>query len=289
MVNPAPMTACHLVLFHPEPPKAWLESVAHATGARGIERLGNLGFRLNHVANMGAVAEALGPNQPERLDWALIPADRQTSDFRMLVCDMDGTLIVNECVDELAGLLPDPAPVRELTAAAMRGEMSVEESLRRRIEALSGLPERALRVVAERLHVRPGADRLMRRAHQAGWPIVLLTGGFSVFAQPIARSLGVDHVLCNTLDMIDGRLAGTFSGNLVDGSAKARALFALATGLGIRPDQIVALGDGANDLETLSAAGLSIGIEPKPLIAEIVDAQLWHTPLDAVWHIAGGN
>jgi len=137
--------------------------------------------------------------------------------------------------------------------------------------------------------VRPGADRLMRRAHLAGWPIVLLTGGFSVFAQPIARSLGVDHVLCNTLDMIDGRLAGTFSGNLVDGSAKARALAALATGLGIRPDQIVALGDGANDLETLSAAGLSIGIEPKPLIAEIVDAQLWHTPLDAVWHIAGGN
>ena len=279
-----------LFLFCPNAPEKWLKSCAKALAAEKIERIGPLGHRLLGVRTDGDIASALKSGAPAKFDWVLVPGDRRIGDYRLLVLDMDGTLIKNECIDELAGLLPNPGPIREMTSAAMRGTMPVEESLRKRVAALGGLQQNSIkRVLDNKISIRPGAERLMRMARTAGWQIILLTGGFSQFAQPVAKRLGIQHVLCNQLDIANGKLAGTFTGVLVDGPSKAQLVAALADKMGIAPKQVVALGDGANDLETLSAAGLSIGIEPKPLIAEIVDAQLWHTPLDAVWHIAGGN
>lgn len=282
--------AQHLLLFHEDPPTPWLKTVAMECGAQGLERIGHLGFRLLDLKRPERAAATVPLGAPEALDWALVPASRQVTDFGMLVCDMDATLIENECVDELAALLPDPAPVVSLTRAAMEGRMPVEESLRRRIEALSGLPERAIRnILGQRIVVRPGVERLMRLARTAGWPIVLATGGFAQFAEPIADRLGIREVLCNSLDIEDHRLKGSFSGYIVDGASKALAVAGVAKRLGIKMRQIIALGDGANDAVLLRNAGLGIGIRPKPVVADLATHNLHHAPLDVVWHLAGGE
>jgi phosphoserine phosphatase len=280
----------HLLLFHEDPPTPWLKTVATECGAQGVERIGNLGFRLVGVRRPERAAEVVLIDAPEAYDWALVPAARKVTDFGMLVCDMDATLIENECVDELAALLPDPAPVLALTRAAMEGQIPVEDSLRRRIDALGGMPERAIRgIVAQRIVVRPGVERLMRLARTAGWPIVLATGGFAQFAEPIADRLGIKELLCNRLDIDDERLKGTFSGSIVDGPSKALAVANVAKRLGTKMRQIVALGDGANDAVLLRNAGLSVGIRPKPVIADLATHSLNHAPLDAVWYLAGGE
>lgn len=280
----------HLLLFHEDPPTEWLKGVALECGARGLERIGHLGFRLLWVQRPEIAHEVVPINAPGAHDWALVPADRKITDFGMLVCDMDATLIENECVDELAALLPDPAPVIALTTLAMEGRIPVEESLRRRIDAIGGMPERAIRaILANRISVRPGAERLMRLARTAGWPIVLATGGFSQFAEPIAGRLGINDIICNSLDIEDERLKGTFSGSIVDGPSKALAVAGVAKRLGLKMRQMIALGDGANDSVLLRNSGMGVGIRPKPVIAEIADHSLHHAPLDAVWYLAGGE
>lgn len=282
--------AQHLLLFHEDPPTEWLKTVALECGARGLDRLGQIGFRLLWVQRPELAATVLASNAPEGFDWALVPAERKVTDFGMLVCDMDATLIENECVDELAALLPDPAPVIALTTLAMEGRIPVEESLRRRIDAIGGMPDRAIRaILANRIAVRPGAERLMRLARTAGWPIVLATGGFAQFAEPIAGRLGINEVICNSLDIVDERLKGTFSGNIVDAASKALAVAETAKRLGVKMRQIVALGDGANDSVLLRNAGMGVGIRPKPVIAEVAAHSLHHAPLDAVWYLAGGE
>lgn len=282
--------AQHLLLFHEDPPTEWLKTVALECGAQGVERLGHVGFRLLRVKRPEAAAEAVVAGAPEAFDWALLPAERKVTDFGMLVCDMDATLIENECVDELAAMLPDPAPVIALTRLAMEGRIPVEDSLRRRIDALGGMPERAIRaVLAGRIAMRPGVERLMRLARTAGWPIVLATGGFAQFAEPIAGRLGIKEIICNRLDIEDERLTGSFSGEIVDAASKALAVAKVAKRLGVKMRQIVALGDGANDSVLLRNAGLSVGIRPKPLIASLADHILHHAPLDVVWYLAGGE
>jgi phosphoserine phosphatase len=283
-------TPQHLLLFHEDPPTEWLKTVALECGARGLDRLGNVGFRLLWVQRPERAAEVVQTSAPEGYDWALVPAERKVSDFGMLVCDMDATLIENECVDELAALLPDPAPVIALTALAMEGRIPVEESLRKRIDAIGGMPERAIRaILAQRIVMRPGTERLMRLARTAGWPIVLATGGFAQFAEPIADRLGIKELLCNRLEIEDERLKGTFSGDIVDAPSKALAVANVAKRLGLKMRQMIALGDGANDSVLLRNAGMGIGIRPKPVIAEIATHSLYHAPLDAVWYLAGGE
>lgn len=280
----------HLLLFHEDPPTEWLKTVALECGARGLERLGHIGFRLLWIQRPELAEEAVLGGAPEAFDWALVPAERKVTDFGMLVCDMDATLIENECVDELAALLPDPAPVIALTRLAMEGRIAVEESLRRRIDAIGGMPERAIRaIVANRIVLRPGVERLLRLSRTAGWPIVLATGGFAQFAEPIAGRLGIKEVICNSLDIEDERLKGTFSGGIVDAASKALAVANVAKRLGLKMRQMVALGDGANDSVLLRNAGLGVGVRPKPVIASIADHSLHHAPLDAVWYLAGGE
>ncbi len=284
--------AQHLLLFHPDPPTRWLKQVAAATQAAGIERLGELGFRLREVDPRSATtALTVATDAPAEYDHAWLNATRHPGEYALLVCDMDGTLIENECIDELAALLPATTAraIADCTAATMRGELPIEASLRQRVARLAGLPVRAIDDALERtIRVRAGTARLLRLARQAGWRTALVTGGFAQFAQPIARSLGFDHVLCNQLLVRDGALTGQFEGELVDATAKARAVAALAQTLGIAPQQTIALGDGANDTAMLAAAGLRIGVRPKPPVRAIAQHCIDFTSLDAVWHLAGG-
>lgn len=280
----------HLLLFHDDLPSPWLKTLAKDCKAAGIERLGGLGFRLRAPQRADLVAAQMQQDAPADLDWALVPASRQVTDFALIACDMDATLIENECVDELAAWLPDPAPVLASTRAAMEGSVPVAESLRERVRALRGLPETAIaELLADHIRLRPGAERLMRLARTAGWQIVLTTGGFMQFAQPVAERLGITRVLCNRLDIEAGRICGTFSGDILDADSKALALERSAAASGIPMRRVVMLGDGANDAESMRRAGLSIGIRPKPMIGMLATHSLHHAPLDAVWYLAGGS
>lgn len=282
--------AQHLLLFHEDAPTRWLKTVARDCAADGLQRIGEVGFRLLGVRRPELAADAVHQDAPPDFDWALVPADRQISDFGMLACDMDATLIENECIDELAALLPDPEPLFALTRAAMEGRIPVEESLRRRVEALRGLPEATIgTLLAERIRLRQGAARLVSLAHAHGWQVVLVTGGFSQFARPVADRLGITQVLCNHLDIEDGCLCGSFSGDILDAPGKALAVADLAARSGLRMRQVIALGDGANDAEMMRDAGLAVGIRPKPVIAALATHSLRHASLDAVWHLAGGT
>jgi phosphoserine phosphatase len=195
------------------------------------------------------------------------------SSFKLVAFDMDSTLINIECVDEIADLAGRKAEVAEITEAAMRGEIAdYKDSLRRRVALLAGVREDALqRVYDERLQLNPGVETFVRACQAAGLKTLLISGGFTFFSERIRRRLGLDFARANTLGVANGRLTGTLFdrpwGDIVDGAEKKRVLLEVVELMGIEPAQAIAVGDGANDLPMMQAAGLSIAYHPKPAVA----------------------
>jgi phosphoserine phosphatase len=196
------------------------------------------------------------------------------SSYKLVALDMDSTLINIECIDEIADLAGRKAEVAEITEAAMRGEIAdYKDSLRRRVALLAGLPEAALqRVYDERLQLNPGVERFVQACQRAGLKTLLVSGGFTFFSERIRRRLNLDFARANTLGIANGRLTGTLFdrpwGDIVDGDEKRRVLLEVVELMGIEPAQAIAVGDGANDLPMMAAAGLSIAYHPKPAVAE---------------------
>jgi phosphoserine phosphatase len=194
-------------------------------------------------------------------------------DYKLVAFDMDSTLINIECVDEIAALVGRRAEVAEITEAAMRGEISdFKDSLRRRVALLAGTPQAVLqKVYDERLQLNPGVETFVRACQAAGLKTLLISGGFSYFSERIRHRLGLDFARANTLGIAMGRLTGTLFdrpwGDIVDGAEKKRVLLEVAELMGIEPAQTIAVGDGANDLPMMEAAGLSIAYHPKPAVA----------------------
>lgn len=194
------------------------------------------------------------------------------ADFRLVAFDMDSTLINIECVDEIADVVGRKAEVAAITEAAMRGEIAdYKESLRRRVALLAGVPEAALeRVYAERLRLNPGVERFVAACRAAGLKTLLISGGFTFFSERVRRLLALDFARANTLGVAGGRLTGTLLerpwGDIVDGAEKRRVLLEVAELMGIEAAQTIAVGDGANDLPMMQAAGLSIAFHPKPAV-----------------------
>ena len=221
------------------------------------------------------------------LDLAWQKDDAFRRSRRMVVFDMDSTLIQAEVIDELAKEAGAGAKVAAVTAAAMRGELDFQASLRQRVATLAGLPASILQTVADRLELTEGAETLLHNLRAFGYKTAVLSGGFTFFGRHLQERLKLDHVRANELEIIDGRLTGRVRGEIVDGPRKAQLLEELAAREGIHRRQVVAVGDGANDLPMLDRAGLGIAFHAKPVVRAKAQQSVSTLGLDAVLYLLG--
>lgn len=206
---------------------------------------------------------------------------------RLVVFDMDSTLIEAEVIDELAKVAGVGDEVSAITERAMRGEIDFSESFRKRVALLCGLKESALRRVADELKITEGAEHLISTLRALGFKTAILSGGFTYFARHLQERLGMDYVYANELDIDDGIVTGKVSGTIVDGARKAELLRQLAREEGIDLQQVIAVGDGANDLPMLSIAGLGIAFRAKPLVKKTAEQSISTLGLDAILYLLG--
>lgn len=196
------------------------------------------------------------------------------TDYKLAAFDMDSTLINIECIDEIADAAGKKAEVAAITEAAMRGEITdFKDSLRRRLALLKGVPEAALEeVYAKRLQINPGVEKTVTALKAAGVKLLLVSGGFTFFSDRVAKRLGFDFARANVLEIENGLLTGRVVqqtwGDIVDGEEKKKMLLQTAAQLGVQAKQVIAVGDGANDLPMMSVAGLSVAYHAKPKVRE---------------------
>ena len=206
---------------------------------------------------------------------------------QLIVFDMDSTLIDAEVIDELAQEMGVRLQVASITAAAMRGDVDFEESFRQRLALIKGLDSRALKSVAERLRLDEGAQYLLRRLKQLGFKTAIISGGFDYFARYLQSTLEVDYVFANELEMAKGVVTGRIKGQIIDGQRKAVLLRELAHREGLRLEQVIAVGDGANDLPMLAIAGLGIAFRAKPVVIANANQSISNVGLDGILYLLG--
>ena len=270
-------------------PTPTLKELAKQVGATAIEAVAPTAFRLRTQID-GQRAEVAAFCEANALDHGWVPAERRIADFGLLVMDMDSTLITIECIDEIADMQGLKPQVAAITEAAMRGEIDFAESLRRRVSLLEGLEQSALaRVYDERLRLSPGAETLLAAAKAAGIKTLLVSGGFTFFTERLQPRLGLDYTAANTLETSGGRLTGRVLGTIVDAQGKAEWLNRIRSELGLEKAQVIAMGDGANDLKMMAEAGVSIAYRAKPVVREKASYALNHVGLDGVIPLLGGT
>jgi phosphoserine phosphatase len=233
-------------------------------------------------ANARAVLEGLLPG----IDVVVQPAIGRMK--KLLVADMDSTMITIECIDELADYAGIKPQIAEVTERAMRGELDFEAALDARVALLKGLEESAIdRCHAERVVLMPGAQALIRTMKVHGARTVLVSGGFTVFADKVAEAIGFDRALSNRLGLGGGMLDGTVARPVVGAATKRETLIAERESLGLAPGQTLAVGDGANDIPMIEEAGLGIAYRAKPKTAAAADARIDHGDLTALLYAQG--
>ena len=202
---------------------------------------------------------------------------------RLLVADMDSTIIGQECIDELADYVGIKTKIAAITERAMQGELDFAAALRERVALLKGLDAAIIgRCLAERIRPNPGAATLVRTMRLHGVETILVSGGFTAFAAPIAEAVGFERFVANELSVSDGKLAGTVEGRIVDSTVKRDTLVEARDRLGLDHEMTMAVGDGANDIAMVQEAGLGVAYRAKPALALIADARLDHHGLDAL-------
>ncbi len=236
-----------------------------------------------------AVAVATDPiplnelRQNYTFDINLIPGSFSGSQAKLLVTDMDSTLISIECIDEIGDFLGIKKKISDITESTMRGEINFEASLTQRVSLLAGLETSVLeRVYKERLKLNPGAELLVNVLKQRNIKIALVSGGFTYFTDRLKTRLGLDYTSANTLEQKNNKLTGKVVGAVVGAQAKADLLLQLTKDLNITPSQTIALGDGANDLSMMKEAGLSIAYHAKPTVQQQALTALNYTGLEGV-------
>jgi phosphoserine phosphatase len=279
------MTPHHLVIQSPALASEHCEQVAALSQAQGLVRLSATAARLLDVQHDDATRQEVRQwCESAGVDHAFMAKGSRLAQCKVLVMDMDSTLINIECIDEIADIAGVKDKVAAITEAAMRGEITdFAESLRRRVALLAGLPAQALEeVYRDRLKLNPGAETLIATARGAGLKVLLVSGGFTFFTERLRERLGLDDAQANVLDIQDGKLTGRLHGDIIDAAGKADRLRAFAQRHGAAPAHIIAMGDGANDLKMLGAAGYSVAYHAKPVVRQQTRYALNVSGLDGV-------
>ncbi|KAB2925318.1 MAG: phosphoserine phosphatase SerB [Dechloromonas sp.] len=267
-------------------PTFLLERLVTATGAQAVEPRPPQVVRLRGASRTAEFDALIPLVEAEKLDWAFIQEGRKLSDFGLICFDMDSTLITIECIDELADFAGKKVEVSAVTESAMRGEIDYRESLRRRLALLAGLDARVLaRVFGERLLLSMGARELLEGCQTAGLRTAILSGGFTYFTERLRIELGFDFATSNELEISGGKLTGKVVGDIVDAAAKAHHLCRLRDELGLRKDQVIAVGDGANDLLMMGESGLSVAFHAKPATRARADVAISFGGLDSLLNL----
>jgi phosphoserine phosphatase len=266
-------------------PSAQVEHLARLSSAARIEQITVHLYRLREARQHADIAAYCFEH---RIDYGFVPQDKHLADFGLVVMDMDSTLISIECIDEIADMQGLKPQVAEITEAAMRGEIDFAESLRRRVALLEGLEESALqRVYDERLRLNPGAEAMLSALQKHGIKTLLVSGGFVFFTERLRQRLGLDFAHANTLEIVNGRLTGKVLGHILDAQGKAEWLVHTRNALELRPEQVIAMGDGANDLKMMAQAGVSIAYHAKPVVRAQASYAFNFIGLDGLVHLFG--
>jgi phosphoserine phosphatase len=259
--------------------------------ALGLLREVDPGAAFWHWIDEGDAADLRFTGELASARWALsaledadVVVQEEEPRFRkLLVADMDSTMIGQECIDELADFVGLKREVAEITERAMQGKLDFKAALRERVALLSGLEEDAIaRCLAERVVPNPGSATLVRTMRVGGAQTLLISGGFLSFAEPVGKMIGFDRVKANRLLFDGSQLNGKVGDPIVDAETKRASLIEAREQLGLRPEQVMAIGDGANDRLMVQEAGLGVAYRAKPALAEVADARLDHHGLDAL-------
>ncbi|MDP1787983.1 phosphoserine phosphatase SerB [Nitrosomonas sp.] len=257
-----------------------LRALAKLSQADGIERITGQAFRLTNAAHSNDISEYCTEAE---LDFAFVNADLKLVDFKLIAMDMDSTLLAIESIDEIADMHDIKSQVAAITLQTMQGEISFEESLTRRTALLRGLHYDALqKVYDERVKLNPGAEKMLQQAKLAGLKTMVISGGFTFFTDRIKARLGFDFSAANVLEIEENRLTGKVVGEIIGRQGKAQVLNQIRDELGIKREQIIAIGDGANDLGMMTEAGVSIAYHAKLIVRDHATYAIEYVGLDGV-------
>lgn len=285
----------NLILQAPNLISENIEKIAAVVSADGVQTLGK-NQENGPAAYGGIVAVRLINADPGQklqvhdlcmsmgIDYAFLEQIQLLRDCRLLAMDMDSTLINIECIDEIAAAVNRKDQVAAITEATMRGEIKdFSESLIKRVQLLEGVPESALhQVFANRLRLNHGAEKLIDTAKKHGLKTLLVSGGFTFFTAKLKQQLGIDYAYANQLEVINGKLSGRVVGDIVDGAVKAKHVQDLSSQLDASADQVIVVGDGANDLPMMKHAKYSVAYRAKPVVQQQANFALNYAPLDAI-------
>ncbi len=257
-----------------------LRELAKLAGANQIERITGQAFRLKNASSREHVPEYCAEAE---LDFAFVDPTVSLAEFGLVAMDMDSTLLAIESIDEVADMQGIKAQVAEITQRTMRGEIVFAESLRQRTALLKDLDQDALQYVYDhRVRLSPGAEKMLQRMKSAGLKTMVISGGFTFFTERIKSRLSLDYAAANTLDIQDGKLTGKVLGEIIGAHGKAEVLNKVREELGLKREQLIAIGDGANDLGMMEAAGVSIAYHAKPVVQARATYAINYVGLDGI-------